>query len=354
MNQLAYFYATSGLGDGKTRWINIAKGLGIFLVVVGHFHPANSPAYWSALNTLIYTFHMPLFFFISGYLYKYTKKNYANSLKVKFQRLGIPFLTIALIYFLLKLTASYFVKLDYPVTLNSILKLLDNPVQSFVPLLWFVHALLGIFLIYPILRSILRPLIILIISLLAAILVDSSQISVPFFSHAIRNMPYFAFGVVCIDYLNKINQYTLKFNKIFFLFLVVIIILNFTFQNLTHFTLEAMSAKYLQGVMGILAVVSLSMALETRFESAQTRWIELVGICSMSIYLFHTIFESVIRIIFFKYLNIYLIPFSIVALFAIFAGLFVPMFMEVSLLRRSNLLAKLFLGLKLTNKYNFK
>lgn len=48
--------------DTKITYINIAKALGIILVVIGH---SISP-----VNRLIYLFHMPLFFFISGYLYR--------------------------------------------------------------------------------------------------------------------------------------------------------------------------------------------------------------------------------------------------------------------------------------------
>ena len=40
---------------------NIVKGIGIILVVVGHL-------YWD-FTQFIYLFHLPLFFFVSGYLY---------------------------------------------------------------------------------------------------------------------------------------------------------------------------------------------------------------------------------------------------------------------------------------------
>lgn len=44
------------------HWIDILKGLGIFLVILGHTIKNNDLYLW------IYSFHMPLFFFISGYL----------------------------------------------------------------------------------------------------------------------------------------------------------------------------------------------------------------------------------------------------------------------------------------------
>lgn len=48
----------------KDDSISVAKGLAILLMVLAH---AGFPEYG---NRMIYMFHMPLFFFISGYLFK--------------------------------------------------------------------------------------------------------------------------------------------------------------------------------------------------------------------------------------------------------------------------------------------
>lgn len=45
----------------RIEWINAAKGLGIFLVVLRHALPAKS-----IVATTLWTFHMPLFFVLSG------------------------------------------------------------------------------------------------------------------------------------------------------------------------------------------------------------------------------------------------------------------------------------------------
>lgn len=44
--------------------IDVMKGIGIILMVIGHMHYSHS------IEKFIYGFHMPLFFWISGYLYK--------------------------------------------------------------------------------------------------------------------------------------------------------------------------------------------------------------------------------------------------------------------------------------------
>ena len=47
----------------RIEWVDIAKGIGIFLMVMGHTGIPRIGNQW------IYSFHMPLFFFISGFLF---------------------------------------------------------------------------------------------------------------------------------------------------------------------------------------------------------------------------------------------------------------------------------------------
>ncbi len=51
---------------GFINWLASAKGIGVILVVIGHFLASSNLV---QLNKFIYTFHMPMFFAISGYLY---------------------------------------------------------------------------------------------------------------------------------------------------------------------------------------------------------------------------------------------------------------------------------------------
>lgn len=52
----------------RYNWIDSLKGMAIILVVIGHLNGVSS-----GLNQYIYSFHMPLFFFISGYLFNFEK-----------------------------------------------------------------------------------------------------------------------------------------------------------------------------------------------------------------------------------------------------------------------------------------
>jgi fucose 4-O-acetylase-like acetyltransferase len=46
----------------KIEWIDVIKGIGIVFVVAGH-------TYIGEVKDFIFLFHMPLFFFISGFLF---------------------------------------------------------------------------------------------------------------------------------------------------------------------------------------------------------------------------------------------------------------------------------------------
>lgn len=79
--------------------LDIARAICIILVVIGHYVPDNSPAWYVMLHDIIYTFHMPLFMFVSGYVYMITKKNigYKSFLIKKIKRLMIPYFVLLLL-----------------------------------------------------------------------------------------------------------------------------------------------------------------------------------------------------------------------------------------------------------------
>ncbi len=74
--------------SNKENYIAIAKALGIILMVMGH---SGCP---TILNNFLYIFHMPLFFFFSGYFFKTSnnKSTYKNFCKKKINGLYLPYL----------------------------------------------------------------------------------------------------------------------------------------------------------------------------------------------------------------------------------------------------------------------
>lgn len=71
--------------DARTRlaWIDALKGIGIVCVVLGHVV--------LPISRYIYWFHMPLFFFVSGYLYR-PGAGWRDFIDKRVRRLIIPYL----------------------------------------------------------------------------------------------------------------------------------------------------------------------------------------------------------------------------------------------------------------------
>lgn len=73
------------------KWVDIAKGIGIILVFLGHF---NIP---DTLRAEIYTFHIPLFFFLSGVVFN-GHKPINRFLGDEAKRMIVPFFALGYNY----------------------------------------------------------------------------------------------------------------------------------------------------------------------------------------------------------------------------------------------------------------
>jgi acyltransferase len=86
--------------DKRVLWVDYAKVIGIYLVVLGHGREM-------VITNFIYSFHMPLFFMLSGYLFTDNKyPNYRYFLKKKTQQLLLPYFAFNVITFILWLVFS--------------------------------------------------------------------------------------------------------------------------------------------------------------------------------------------------------------------------------------------------------
>ena len=129
---------------------DIAKALCIVLVVVGHYFPENSPVWYECLNKLIYSFHMPLFMFASGFIYMATKKegeSYSKFLVKKLKRLMLPYVVVSVIVISIKMLTEKHAFVENPVTAYAYIKMLYFPEAGYF--LWFIWALWWMFVIAP-------------------------------------------------------------------------------------------------------------------------------------------------------------------------------------------------------------
>lgn len=102
--------------ETSLHYINTIKTIGIFCVVFAHLSLPNE------LLKFINIFHMPLFFFISGYLFSMEKYDFQNLIKRKAKTLLIPYLFFAICSYIF----WYFIGSKYG---NNTLTDPDMPIQ---------------------------------------------------------------------------------------------------------------------------------------------------------------------------------------------------------------------------------
>lgn len=137
----------------KNRQIVLLTLFAMTLVVIGHSDISlDFKKLW--IYRWIYSFHMPLFFFISGFLFcltmpleKLKTTSMFSFMKKKLVRLLIPFLFINTIIFIIK---STFIKdsslMQHPVSMDFE-SIIDSTLFHPMGFMWFLPALFSIFII---------------------------------------------------------------------------------------------------------------------------------------------------------------------------------------------------------------
>lgn len=134
--------------DDRTHWIDNAKAIGIILVVYGHVArglvssniEAPTP-YYQLLDQVIYSFHMPLFFFLSGLFFIQTldKKGAGKLVLSKVDTILYPYVVWSLIQGGIEVFLSQHA--NGSVTSSEVLALWWQPRAQF----WFLYALFFVF-----------------------------------------------------------------------------------------------------------------------------------------------------------------------------------------------------------------
>lgn len=87
----------------RYNWIDSLKGFGVILVILGHL--PTSPE----LHKYIFSFHLPLFFFISGYLFNQKKYSPAGKfITSRIRSLLFPYFSLTVVSYLIFVLVSYF------------------------------------------------------------------------------------------------------------------------------------------------------------------------------------------------------------------------------------------------------
>lgn len=136
------------------------RGVGILLVVAGHFESLVFTADWiEALRRWVYLFHMPLFMAISGVLYARSRPlSFGALARKKAIRLLVPYVSISGLILLAKSYAGMIhFPLLYPINLGDLEAFLFYPQRGFAVFLWFLYTLFIIFCLVRALEAVKTP-----------------------------------------------------------------------------------------------------------------------------------------------------------------------------------------------------
>lgn len=151
----------------RTKWIDISKGFAMLLVIIGHCSYA--PDY---LKSWLYSFHMPLFFILSGIVLSIDKYNFKEYFKKKVQSILIPYFLLS---FLLFTWQRVFQNADNLASKSTLKKFIGIFVaqrgEDLYFSLWFLLALfLAEIAMFAIVKLLKKPLFILISTIAFAVL----------------------------------------------------------------------------------------------------------------------------------------------------------------------------------------
>lgn len=279
-------------------FIDVAKAICIILVVIGHFIPDNSPEWYVALHDIIYTFHMPLFMFASGFIYIATKKDlpYGTFLLKKVHRLLLPYFVTSVIVITIKLLTQGSMSVDNPVTWMSYLRMLYLPEAGYF--LWFIWALWWMFVIVPLFKTKLSRVIFFVISLILHYI----PLPLPevFCLEQFKNMlVFFMLGVVVYE-IKDLNIIVSVYKPAQVIVAVIMfVVVQYAAKSIGGGKIVTAVSLILPYV-GIWFVLEVSKFLNHSLRNIQSSWLMTVSAASYIIYLFHTTFEGFAKAVFRK------------------------------------------------------
>lgn len=329
---------TTLMSNTKLAYITFLQSFGIFLVVLGHSYPAMigvySPLWMKIMNKVIYSFHMPLFFAISGFLFAYTyKENYLKFIHKKIIRILIPFFGLGIFGFLMK---YFFFNSFAESKSTNFLTAFLYPAQGFVSAFWFLQALFLMFMIAPAIFYINKlnkkyMFITLFLATLAYCFIKVPDNDMLSMFGAIHNFIFFLFGIVLYDYREKFEKnFNIKFLLIFISGFLGLLILSRYYQPTAFLSLMI-------STLGILFSFNLSYICSIYSKNFLFGWIDGY---SYQIYLIHSFIHLPVRILY----KVNMVNYNTDFVLLLILGLFIPIVIT-NIINRFIPRLKIFIGL---------
>ena len=228
----------------RNNKIDIIKGIGIILVVFGHVINSNVNINGMNINNILYIFHMPLFFLVSGYLTKYEKDcTFKEYLKKKSKAILIPYFIFSILCFIYWFIIERRIRHQMDV---SVIKVLLNIPLGFINdkyllpniVLWFLPCLFISEILFYMIRKIKNKYIqylIEIIIFIVGIILCNFKIILPFgIETAFVSLLFLSIGNIYGKFEEKINSKKYIIIPVILIFYILAYVYNGGISMLGH------------------------------------------------------------------------------------------------------------------------
>lgn len=322
--------------------VNIARGIAVLLVLLGHSFPdaqtgiASQPAAW--IVGCMYSFHMGLFFFLSGFVAKSNCYSGYTDLKKemdkKIKRLLAPYFFISLVTLGLKLLFNAFS--NNPLDLSRLwyVFLGESPNGG----VWYLWNLFVIDLAVALMGNLLRnrsgraKSLVLVAAGVSLYILLKLWPDIVFYN-ILRYTVFYGLGVVCGYYYDWFKAH-LSSRTAAILTLLAVILLSCPYIPL--------KADYLlTGILGTYGVFVLSQEIADSRDGRPFEFLNLAGTYSYDIYMISYFVQVPIRVVCWSMLKL---PYWTIVALMLVAGFGLSYLTARYVVRRSALLRKLIIG----------
>lgn len=272
-------------GINRNEKIDLLKGIAIILMVMGH--SMSDIEYMTIPFNVIYSFHMPLLFFLSGYIIELTKSKYEETgiqhfIKRKAISLLVPYFSWTV------LVPWIYNKCSFEVLKNQLASVTGLHGSG----IWFLPVLFGLTLMYAFMwllqRSVLKQndsfvkdVVLLMISVLLLVIL----VFITKYPYLINMMSYaipFFFGVFVAKY-NFVRK--IICSRIIIIMAIGLYFICFPFFDFYN---TSMMTQVKRIILSIFAIIVLwNLCWKESYQNRILRFVMLCGQYSLSIYLIH-------------------------------------------------------------------
>lgn len=280
----------------RDRSIDIFKGIGIIFVVFGHV-----TRNWSLID-YIWGFHMPLFFFASGFLFTRDKYDgFLSFTKHRINRLIIPYFFFSIIGIGICYISIHTNPVNHDISLlKDSVGILYGNMNSVTGALWFLTTLFVLESIFYLISFLNNKYIIffcaIILHIIGLLTISTPYRDLPWgLNLAFIAMPFYALGYTCKKHINRIQDLPI-YTKI--IIIIATLFLSYLFLPITKYNLSMHIFRDYYGYIPI-ALIGITTYLTLAKTIKKNKYLEWLGKNTIVYIALHGIvYQMIIYVIF--------------------------------------------------------